>query len=85
MPTGQEIKFYFKLDTNLLLAVAVPLKKNITVLSWRKGKKITSSKISNILVDDRDDTIQRWNAAGGTGILYTSANQVINDLKKLGL
>ena len=40
---------------------------------------------SDILVDDRDDTIQRWNAAGGTGILYTSANQVINDLKKLGL
>jgi len=40
---------------------------------------------SDILVDDRDDTIQRWNAAGGTGILYTSADQVINDLKKLGL
>ena len=57
MPTGQEIKFYFKLDTNLLLAVAVPLKKNITVLSWRKGKKITSSKISNILVDDRVQAI----------------------------
>ena len=57
MPTGQEIKFYFKLDTNLLLAVAVPLKKNITVLSWRKGKKITSSKMSNILVDDRVQAI----------------------------
>ena len=57
MPTGQEIKFYFKLDTNLLVAVAVPLKKNITVLSWRKGKKITSSKISNILVDDRVQAI----------------------------
>lgn len=57
MPTGQEIKFYFKLDTNLLLAVAVPLKKNITVLSWRKGKKITSSKISNILIDDRVQAI----------------------------
>ena len=40
---------------------------------------------SDILVDDRADTIQRWNSAGGTGILYKSANQVINDLKKLGL
>jgi len=57
MPTGQEIKFYFKLNTNLLVAVAVPLKKNITVLSWRKGKKITSSKMSNILVDDRVQAI----------------------------
>ena len=57
MPTGQEIKFYFKLNTNLLVAVAVPLKKNITVLSWRKGKKITSSKISNILIDDRVQAI----------------------------
>jgi hypothetical protein len=27
MPTGQEIKFYFKINTNMLLAVAVPLKK----------------------------------------------------------
>ena len=27
MPTGQEIKFYFKVNTNMLVAVAVPLKK----------------------------------------------------------
>ena len=26
-----------------------------------------------------------WNAAGGTAILYKNADQVINDLKKLGL
>ncbi|MDB9761870.1 peptidoglycan DD-metalloendopeptidase family protein [Alphaproteobacteria bacterium] len=57
MPTGQEIKFYFKINTNMLLAVAVPLKKNITVLSWRKGKKITSARISDILVNDRVQAI----------------------------
>ena len=57
MPTGQEIKFYFKINTNMLLAVAVPLKKNITVLSWRKGKRITSARISDILVNDRVQAI----------------------------
>ena len=40
---------------------------------------------NDILVDDRPDTIARWAGAGGTAILYQSANQVINDLKKLGL
>ncbi|MDG2268695.1 MAG: peptidoglycan DD-metalloendopeptidase family protein, partial [Alphaproteobacteria bacterium] len=34
-------------------AVAVPLKNNVTVLSWRERKKITSARISDILVDDR--------------------------------
>jgi hypothetical protein len=40
---------------------------------------------SDILIDDREDTIGRWNAAGGTGIVYKSISQVLNDLKKLGL
>ena len=40
---------------------------------------------TDILIDDREDTIGRWNAAGGTGIVYKSIGQVLNDLKKLGL
>ena len=40
---------------------------------------------NNILIDDRKDTIDSWNAKGGIGILYKSAPQVINDLKELGL
>ena len=39
----------------------------------------------DILIDDKGSTIDRWNAAGGTAILYQNADQVINDLKKLGL
>lgn len=39
----------------------------------------------DILIDDRADTISNWESAGGTGILYTSASQVISALKKLGL
>ena len=40
---------------------------------------------TDILIDDREDTIGRWNTAGGTGIVYKSIGQILNDLKKLGL
>ena len=40
---------------------------------------------NKILIDDRKDTIDRWNAAGGIGILHTSAANTIEQLKKLGL
>ena len=40
---------------------------------------------TDILIDDRADTIGRWNAAGGTGIVYKNISQVLNDLAKLGL
>jgi murein DD-endopeptidase MepM/ murein hydrolase activator NlpD len=53
MPTGQEIKFYFTNNSSLLLAVAVPLKKDFTVLTWRKDKKIVSVKIGNDFLNDR--------------------------------
>ena len=29
--------------------------------------------------------LDRWNTAGGTGIVYKNIGQVLNDLKKLGL
>ena len=40
---------------------------------------------TDILIDDRADTIGRWNAAGGTGIVYRNISQVLNDLAELGL
>tara|TARA_R100000781_G_scaffold1125_1_gene1794 strand:+ start:90 stop:1649 length:1560 start_codon:yes stop_codon:yes gene_type:complete len=39
----------------------------------------------DILIDDKKSTIERWNNAGGTAIYYVNADQVINDLKNLGL
>lgn len=39
----------------------------------------------DILIDDRADTIQRWNNAGGIGVLHKNANDTINQLAKLGL
>jgi len=52
-----------------------------------KEKHEVKSQLSqtDILIDDREDTIGRWNAAGGTGIVYKSIGQVLNDLKKLDL
>jgi 5'(3')-deoxyribonucleotidase len=49
-----------------------------------KSKSDFSGK-DKILIDDREDTIDKWNAAGGIGILHTSAQNTINQLKQLGL
>ena len=58
-------------------------------INFKKAKEkheVKSELTKNdILIDDRADTVGRWEANGGTGIVYNSANQVINDLKKLGL
>lgn len=43
----------------------------VVCLARDKQKYITPNKI-NILVDDRKDNINRWNAAGGVGILHKS-------------
>jgi len=37
---------------------------------------------TDILIDDRQDTINTWEAAGGTGIKYNSADQAIEDTQK---
>jgi 5'(3')-deoxyribonucleotidase len=40
---------------------------------------------NRILIDDRIDTITNWNTQGGIGILHTSADNTIKQLKQLGL
>jgi hypothetical protein len=49
-----------------------------------KFKQEFSGK-NRILIDDRADTITNWNAQGGIGILHTSADNTIKQLKQLGL
>jgi hypothetical protein len=49
-----------------------------------KFKSEYASK-NRILIDDRADTVERWRANGGIGILHTSAEDTINQLKQLGL
>ena len=43
------------------------------------------AKPNRILIDDRKPTIEQWRAKGGIGIHHTSAQDTINQLKKLGL
>ena len=40
---------------------------------------------TSILIDDRQKNIDQWEAAGGIGILHTSAANTIEQLKQLGL
>lgn len=54
------------------------------ILAKREHKKSYSSK-NQILIDDRSDNINEWKSNGGIGILHTSAENTINELKKLGL
>lgn len=54
------------------------------ILALRHNKQDYSGR-NKILIDDREDTINEWNAKGGIGILYTSTGQTINKLKELGL
>ena len=58
-------------------------------INFKKAKdkhNVKSNLTSNdILIDDREDTIARWNAAGGTGVHHTSASSTINKLKELGI
>jgi hypothetical protein len=40
---------------------------------------------TSILIDDRESNITDWQKAGGIGILHTSAEDTINELKKFRL
>jgi len=49
------------------------------------GRKADFAGPGKILIDDRKDTIDSWNANGGIGILHTSAANTIKQLQELGL
>jgi hypothetical protein len=53
----------------------------------QKSESATTSDIPNILIDDKQSTIDSWNSSGGIGILHTPGNsaQTIAKLKELGL
>lgn len=64
------------------------VKKNIPgtklILAERKNKQNYSKK-NRILIDDMPNTINEWNSRGGIGILHTSTENTLNELKSLGL
>ena len=60
----------------------MPNNKMILVPAWKKKEYATPT---SILIDDRADNINQWEAAGGIGILHTDAASTIAKLKELGL
>ena len=60
-----------------------PSKPKVNYKSAKNKKDFAAP--NHILIDDKASTIDSWNAAGGIGILHTSASNTINQLKKLGL
>jgi hypothetical protein len=99
MPQGKQLWDYIKQYNPILLSAPsrenesrlgkrLWVKNNIPgtklILASRETKQ-NYSKPNKILIDDRPDTIEEWNARGGTGILFISTEQTINDLKQLGL
>ena len=54
---------------------------NVPVIAVRNAKdKLAYAVDGSILIDDRYDTIQGWDRAGGIGIFHTSAKQTIKQL-----
>lgn len=50
---------------------------------FRQDKKNYVKGQGDILIDDSEKNIEEWNAAGGTGILFQSAEKVLERLKEL--
>jgi len=58
------------------------LKTPPVIFSRDKSREVKNGKF-DILIDDRQDKIQKWEAAGGTGILHRNADDTIKQLKKV--
>ena len=51
----------------------------------RKEKKKYCKDPQDILIDDYEKNIREWKEAGGTGILHTSSESTLEQLKELGV
>ena len=101
MPDGQELWRYIKkYKPNILSSPSRSSTSKVGKEAWLKmhlqnsykkayfyprNQKQLFSDTNRILIDDLPNTIEEWNAKGGTGILHTSAADTISQLKKLGL
>jgi hypothetical protein len=99
MPDGQQLWDYIKPHKPKLLSApsredSSRIGKHVWVKHKIPGTKLILRYASQkqelaepnaILIDDREKNIEQWEAAGGIGILHTSAADTISQLKKLGL
>lgn len=61
----------------------LPADRVITVFTSDKPKYAVSNGISNVLIDDTLENIQKWELKGGIGILHKSATDTINKLNDI--
>jgi hypothetical protein len=99
MPDGKELWSYIKsYNPEILSAPSREESSKIGKHVWIKNnipgvklilksapRKQELAEPNAILIDDRKDNIEQWVNAGGIGILHTSADNTITQLKKLGL
>ena len=99
MPDGKQLWNYIKKYTPILLSApsreeSSKLGKRVWVKRELPGTKLILryapqkqeyASPTSILIDDREKNIDQWEAAGGIGILHTSAANTIEQLKQLGL
>tara|TARA_R110000796_G_scaffold23940_2_gene68457 strand:- start:998 stop:3043 length:2046 start_codon:yes stop_codon:yes gene_type:complete len=99
MPGGQKLWDYIKpYNPDLLSAPSREESSRIGKAVWVKHKlpgtklilryakqKQELANPESILIDDRQINIDQWEAAGGIGILHTSTDNTISQLKELGL
>lgn len=99
MPDGKQLWNYIKKYNPILLSApsreeSSKLGKRVWVKRELPGIKLILryapqkqeyASPTSILIDDRQKNIDQWEAAGGIGILHTSAANTIEQLKQLGL
>lgn len=100
MPEGEKLYQYIKKskptiltspsrDDSSRIGKGVWVKRNMPNVPIKFGYKASGKAKyagpNKILIDDREDNVQAWKAAGGIGILFKSTEQVKNELSKLGL
>jgi len=100
MPEGEELYRYIKKykptiltspsrEESSRIGKGVWVKRNMSGVPVKFGYgadgKAKFAGPNKILIDDREDNIAAWKAAGGIGILFKSTEQVKNELSKLGL
>ena len=99
MPDGKQLWNYLKPHNPELLSAPsreesskmgkrIWVRNNIpgTKLILRSAERKQELATPNaILIDDRKDNIERWNAAGGIGIYHTTTADTLQQLQKLGL
>ena len=94
-------KYVLKYSPNILTATGHPSKRNAqqkvgwvekNLSGYNQIYTVVASRLKaqyawpdTILIDDRMKSIGPWRQKGGIGILHTSADETIKELKKLGL